>query len=490
MTGSPTPEIGQNSPYPFLGAAMFSLLTSILLWMAAMPLPMIDDLFFIGAGLHLSEGGGLENPLIARQEFPSARFFMHPPLHSYLLAGWCKALGISTVSLLGFQNFFYLVFCVSMISIFRSLQFPFWLWFCPPLAVIPSFLHLGLRPEAAAAALIFLGVAVMLAQAPLPGVRGAGLLVCFLGSSVSARLAIFGLILSFVFFWPRWPTSPGPWAKKLPRWSAGAALALLLNFFLISFDIGTFWQNFLFHASYRTDSLGLLSWVKTKIGLVQLPFLLFAGLLLGCAVLYRDRQKNREFRIGAALMVVVLLCACWGLAGHGVFCFVFFSSALFISLIRLGSFWTKCLAGGFLLCLATASLRFFVYLWGISTGHISLPEDKQQAWRAQPPPWGAGVNLLVDSWTFRFLMDYRLQKNVYDWSFSSPFPGTLAMESPPHPNDYWLLGPVSLSIVAKKYLVPEIRVWDPLGSPRWAFPLDFSEFFVINPFQLKTKEHP
>lgn len=454
-----------------------------------MPLPMIDDLFYIGAGLHLSDGGGLENPLIVRQGFPSAKFLMHPPLHSYLLAAWCHGLGICEGTLLGFQNFFYLIFCISLVSIFRSLQVPVWLCFTPPLAVIPSFLHLGLRPEPVAAALIFLGVALMLSKTPVPGVQEIGLFICFLGTSVSARVAIFGLILSFVFFFTKRPTTPCPCASKLISWGALAALALLLNCSLISFDIATFWTNFFFHATQRTDSLGLVSWVKTKIGLVQLPFLLFAVLLSGCAVFFRKQVKKWEFWMGMALMLVVLLTAFWGLAGHGVFCFIYFASALFIFLVQ-DRIWKRFWAGGFLLCLALASLKVLFYGLGLVTGNISPPTSSLHSWKAYIPQLGDEVNFLVDSWTFRFLMDYRLQNNVYDWSFSSPFPGTLALETPPHPKDYWLLGPVSLACVAKKYSVPEIAVWTPLGSPRWSFPRDISDFFGMDPLRLIPKGHP
>jgi hypothetical protein len=81
---------------PLLWAGLFAL---------GFPFPITDDLWYIGAALQLNETGHYANPYCRILETFGAMdpFYAYPPLHSFVLAGWLKVLGVSRVSLELFQ---------------------------------------------------------------------------------------------------------------------------------------------------------------------------------------------------------------------------------------------------------------------------------------------------------------------------------------------------------------------------------------------------
>src|SRR5882757_2520296 len=111
------PQSNQRSPFAWsiLGALIFF----VILWKMDFPKPIGDDLFYTGAALNMAEGGDFSNPLLARQEFPSHYFFVYLPVHSYALYGWLSIFGISTASLLAFQNLMYFIMAATMIVLLR-----------------------------------------------------------------------------------------------------------------------------------------------------------------------------------------------------------------------------------------------------------------------------------------------------------------------------------------------------------------------------------
>ena len=84
-----------------------------------MPWPHIDDYFFVGAGMDLSQTGELTNHAIDGwlSVFGTDKFYVHVPLYSYSLAGWIYIFGISTVSFMGFQWIFYLVGSIGLVRL-------------------------------------------------------------------------------------------------------------------------------------------------------------------------------------------------------------------------------------------------------------------------------------------------------------------------------------------------------------------------------------
>src|SRR6266478_2655380 len=89
------------------------------LWLLGFPKPANDDLFYSGAALNLASGGDFSNPLLARQGFPSHYFFVYPPLHSFVLAGWLGVFGISAMSMVGFAVMMLWLTCAATVLILR-----------------------------------------------------------------------------------------------------------------------------------------------------------------------------------------------------------------------------------------------------------------------------------------------------------------------------------------------------------------------------------
>ncbi len=141
----------------------------LVLWLWEFPKPMMDDLFYAGAGLNLAAGGDFSNPYLAGQEFPSHYFFVYTPLHSYVLAGWLKVFGISTASMTGFQGVMFFVIAASTLFLLRRHEAPAWLEWLVPLGVCAAFLRGGLRVEALATALTMAGFAWIACSRRGPG---------------------------------------------------------------------------------------------------------------------------------------------------------------------------------------------------------------------------------------------------------------------------------------------------------------------------------
>ena len=64
------------------------------------PAPFFDDAYFIGAAINLTQHGVFSNPLCESLATIGCanQFFAYMPLHSYVLAGWIKLFGLSTIS--------------------------------------------------------------------------------------------------------------------------------------------------------------------------------------------------------------------------------------------------------------------------------------------------------------------------------------------------------------------------------------------------------
>jgi len=178
-------------PLSILGALVFFLA----LWLLDFPKPMVDDLFYCGAGLNLAQGGELSNPLLARQEFPGDLYLIYPPLHSYAIGSWMKCFGVNAASLTGFQALMYFVVAAATILILRKYDAPALLEWLVPLGVATAFLPVGLRPEPLSVALIMSGFAVIeLGKKWIPAVL-VGYFLMFMGGSAAPRMTPFAAAL-------------------------------------------------------------------------------------------------------------------------------------------------------------------------------------------------------------------------------------------------------------------------------------------------------
>lgn len=63
-----------------LPALFGALAFFLILWRLDFPKPMVDDLFYNGAALHMADGGDFSNPFLIRQGFPNHFFYVHSPI--------------------------------------------------------------------------------------------------------------------------------------------------------------------------------------------------------------------------------------------------------------------------------------------------------------------------------------------------------------------------------------------------------------------------
>lgn len=466
-------------------AVFISFLLCTALWQSGLPRPMIDDLFFVGAGINMANGGELENPWIERQSFPTHKFFVHPPLHSFLIATWCALFSVHSEALLALQSCFYFMFCLSLILLLKQFGCPPFFYHLSPLIMIASFLDLGLRPEAAAAAFMFFGLAVLHFARRSEVGTVIGFLIVFLGGSISGRTALFSLAFAASPFLRGLGHSGWLSTRKLFYLSLiGAFIALFTNLYLISFDLPGFLRLFLFHAKHRTAVFNFASWATIKLGFAQVPFVFCSFFFFAVSVFPLSNLRFFQFRCAFLLMTCFVIYGVTGALGHGLFCFVFLLFAMLCSIPQFIHH-RKILLFLSFVAIGLAPARSLFPLFAASIGKTEAPKINSDAWKQISSRLPKHLTVLVDSWTMRYLFNYSPPDPVYDWSFSSPFPGTIAPGTPSQPSDCWVIGPVSMRIVNK--LFPSSKrpeEWSPWGSARYAVPKNLSESFVVFPSQL------
>src|SRR5579862_3662618 len=138
--GSPQSNRKRFPVRPILGAFVLFLLC----WICGWPVPAMDDLFYNGAAINMAAGGDFSNPLLARQGFPSHYFFVYPPIHPHAVYVWLSVFGISTGSLLAFQNLMFFLISLATILIISRQTAPGILAWLVPWGVAAVFLKFGL----------------------------------------------------------------------------------------------------------------------------------------------------------------------------------------------------------------------------------------------------------------------------------------------------------------------------------------------------------
>jgi hypothetical protein len=452
----------------------FSLLFFLLFFLLGFPWPGIDDLFFTGASLNLAQGGDYSNPLLARQDFPSHFYFIHPPAYSYALAGWLKLFGIHTVSLLGFQLLVYLLLCVATILVLRKYQAAvLWEWLVP-LGVAAAFMHEGLRPEAFSVALTMSGYALLLSCQPGGFPLFCGFFLMILGASVAERITFFSgaLMLSAIFDLPGRGVRRGTLA--LP-----AGLALLVVCLglmaLIDFKLNEFWHDFRYCAGVKT--WGMVDTVKFffhDIAGIRWP-VVFVGLIFVLFIPWlRSKTVARTVLLLVGAFVAMILI---GGLGHGAIWYVILILLLTgaVGIRPVSSRWTILIQLLVASVLLVANSRNFICAAGVLGGKIKADQGDQLA--ARQIKAAPGHPVLIDGATARYVFDYQLAPDFFDFYFSSPFPKTLPTDEPLRPGDTYLIGPDSVNWLNEKTrLNRPIPVWKPFGNkksffeyPRWVY---------------------
>jgi len=433
--------------------------------------------------LNLATGGDFSNPLLERAQFPGPHhYFGHPPLYSYAIAGWLKIFGISAWSLTAFQMLMYLLICRATLAIFQRHRFPPLLEWLLPLAVAPAFLPIGLRFESLSIALTMLGFALIDCGNTRLAAVFLGLLLMFLGASTASRVTVFSgglLALTAVNLW-RQNTAP----IKLCIIMALAFLgAFGLFLWMIHFHLAEFWHNYLFVASGRSGGpivTSLKHYLFDIQGITCLPTHLLWVVALPFFWCFRDRELSR---IGIFASMPVFLLVLMGALNDGAVWYIFF--ALFVAVAagcrQLPRFpsWTVQII--FALALLAANGRYGMDVVGLLSGEIN---DRQTAHfeEARALKSTPRQTVLIDQETARYVFDYRIPPGFLDWNYSTPFPGSVAIESPPHPGDVYMVGPHIVKWINQKSLLNlQLPQWKPLGSERWSYDKFPKTILIIDP---------
>ena len=453
----------------------FSLLFFLLFFFLGFPWPSVDDLFFTGASLNLAAGGDYSNPLLARQDFPSHFYFIHPPAYSYVLAGWLKVFGIHTISILGFQLLVYLLICAASILVLRKYQATVLLELLVPLGVAAAFLDEGLRPEAFSVALTMSGYAWLLSRRSGGFSLFCGFFLMILGASVAERITVFSgaLLLSAILDLRGRGVRLGTLA-----WPASLALLVVCLglITMIDYKLNEFWREFHHCAAIKTWSMvDTVKYFFHDIAGIRWP-IVFTGLIFaGLIPWLRNKAAARTVLLLACAFVAMVFV---GGLGHGAIWYVtlilLLSCAVgFRPVPARRTILIQSLVAAVLLF---ANSRNFICAAGVLGGKIK-PDQGDQAAVARQIKATPEHPVLIDSSTARYVFDYHLTTDFFDFYFSSPFPLTLPTDVPLRPGDTYLVGPASVNWLDQKtHFNRVVPVWKPVGKkktfieyPRWVY---------------------
>jgi hypothetical protein len=454
-----------------LGISMWgALIFFAALWCLDFPKPYIDDLFYCSGGLSLAQGGGLDYPLIAGQGLAHS-FFVYPPTHSYLLAGWLKLFGISAGSMTAFPMAMYCLISVATIAILRHKHSSAWVEWCVPVAVAAAFLRTGgLRPDALAIAMLMMALMIFeIAPRKHRWLFLFFLLLFFVGST-APRMAIFSVaIICFAIFslW-REPLNTRPKMEMvLLNTMTALGVSFLIFLLMIHFRLGEFLYTFRLHLTRVADlSSSTRMFIMDEVGVLSWPLL---GLPLLLLLLFRRRPWDRPTWFVAWLGITFLMAGVLGMLGPGAIWFPIFASLLLLgSGFRTISGWRAIgMQGVVLLALLIGNGKSLVAVGGELTGkfHRGQGEQRDAALALQPSPQH---RIFVDTEQARYLFGYRIPPGFLAFEYGAPFPKEYVFEDL-RPSDIYLVGPQTLEKLNERTFLnhPSPSKWKPVGPKRW-----------------------
>jgi heme/copper-type cytochrome/quinol oxidase subunit 2 len=428
----------------------------------------------VGAALNLASGGDFSNPLIVRQEFPSHYYFVYPPLHSYVFAGWFKLFGISAASVTAFPILCCFVISAATILILRRHRASVWLEWFVPLGVTFGIMYLGLRPEPLGVALAMSGFALTDADATHKRAANqfTGLLLLIFGASAAPRVTLFVVSLAVYAGYRTWQAAANSrerWRVAI-WWFAAVSIAFLAFLAMIDFRLGEFLSTFHHHAAgrlYKHRFTAVGKYLFEYLGYLQIPIILLPLALLVWALKKpKDDLSRPAFFIAGAIPFVL-----WtGGLGSGTAWWAFLMLVLLAgSLLRtLPRARAITLQVVIFLVLAVINRKDFAQCWGKISGNI-LPDQGAQFAAAKNLQSTPEHPLLVDGWVARYVYDYRLPKDAVDAEWCVRFPGA-------GPGSYRLPNDSSPQLrkgdifVVGNYMRRSLEIYtylDPLPPPKW-----------------------
>ena len=459
------------------------------------PLPMTDDLYFIGAAMNMAAGHGYANPYSLRLEMVGSQdhFYAYVPLHSYVLAGWIKMFGLSFRSLAFFQC---LAGAVASWGFGKLLEFRFRGYFLSLMVCSSVAVYLGvfgLRPDALALAFLGLGTCILRCQSLVRWALCAFSLFLSLITAPTYAPIVF-LVLAWAALAPP-QKSDSPIDSSARRWSlllvAGLA-AFFLFLIMIDFQLRSFLG--IFHAAsglsqadmwkgyYRRFTEAMHGGVRPLAEMFIFPawmiWFLLAALL---------RPSAFDFRLSWTAMGGILL----GLAG--IFVTVFssvtglyfedFYCMLVLLMLVLGLASAYRMAGRVVL---VALFALYVFEAGPRTIQLAClpfysPDLHQEKIEEQVQALNP-ARVYVDNYALAAVYDYKLPANTYDFCMGSPYRWTGPYSREDFPKDSVLILSKENLIYYKSLPMPSFPAIPLIG---YRYP-----FFAANPYDFVVVKVP
>lgn len=281
----------------------------MVLYALGYPSPGVDDLYFIGAAINISEGGNLVNPLLQNYS-PFKMFFYHPPFHQYTLAGWLYLFGTSTNSLLLFQTICYIATSISTALVLQFSGFQRYLVFPITILLASWMYYMGLRPEALCMAYLMMGIVLLTRRTYFFNFLGFVLLGASICSYPVTLAYAFPFSLLLVISNLRDNGVPNRhYLLKTGGVLLGAMVLIGLLFLLfIHFDVSGFISVYKWHISLRRIPVSgifpaLLEFITFSYGELEfLPLYILFGTLL--FILIKNR-KNATMRLQYIMVAII-----------------------------------------------------------------------------------------------------------------------------------------------------------------------------------------
>lgn len=443
----------------------------------------MDDLFYNGASLNMAGGGDFSNPLLARQGFPSHYFFVYFPIHPYAVYVWLSIFGVSTLSLLAFQNLMFFIIAAATILILHREGAPrLLLWFVP-LGVAAAFLKFGLRPEAFAVAVTMAGYASLL-YCRKPGfAMWLSFLLLFIGTITTPRTTFFGAILALYGFW-QWLNRVPPQNAARVRFcliSVTAGLVAVFLFMLcIHFRFGEFYQTFHMHSRrMNPGAITLFFRELRQFGVMRwCALFLLAFAMLSLAIICRITRPALLYYLLAATFLATIVTGVFGPGTNWYLIFVIFALASLVS-ARIPRCWATCVAIAAAVVMVGVNGTKLIEEYGILTGKIQCrPPENRAAILALDSTKEHPI--ILDSGTARYVYDYKLPPNALDFGFAAPFPGFVPFDTKLRPDDIFVIGPGKTSLLNNQiHTSYPVEYWSPFSLKDRSYFKNPCEAFVI-----------
>ncbi|WP_017303062.1 hypothetical protein [Spirulina subsalsa] len=441
--------------FPFFKTFSFTVLTPIVLFWLSLyalgyPLPGDDDLFFIGAGIHLAETGNFVNPFLSQwAEQTIDRFYVQPPFYSYALALWLQIFSITTRSFLLFQFFCYSSFSIFLALTLRKLKFsPLASWaiiLCAALWLLFG----GLRQDAFATALLMAGLYYLLTDQVvyyLIGFTILGLSVLSSPVNIAYATPLAWAILIRNFMTQKSSILIRQYVTPRLLMLLSAIVIVFLLFLLsINFELARFFADLGWHSDLRRSPISRIipnlifivtgGYGKITYGGLYIFSIFFAGLLF----IKRKTTPKQLYCVLLSLLLAIIL----GLITYANTLASNINFLLWVSIIlTLNKLDLKALHRQILCCIA-----FLLLLINYSSTLLNLVFVDH---RLDPPETIAEIvdyvannpekTYFIDGISARYIFDYKLPPRAVSWEFSGePAMGPPTSLADKSENEVWII---------------------------------------------------